>query len=150
MVPVRFKAYEDDTFTLSWNTANGDFSYLHLIDNITGTDVNCLTTDKYVFEGSTKDYLSRFKLLFDCTGVDENEDDNATVLANFAFVAGDELVVNGEGLLQMFDINGRCLMTQQLYGAQNTVGLPNVSNGIYLMRLTNNNQVKIQKMVINK
>ena len=144
--PMRFKAYEDGTFTLQWIQENAEFSYLHLIDNLTGMDIDCLTTDSYAFEGRTTDYTSRFKLVFEYTGVEE--DGPSTGSGSFAFQMGDEMVVNGEGLLQVFDVNGRCLMSETLHGQQNTVGLPNVSAGVYVLRLTNNSQVRTQKMVI--
>ena len=149
VVPVRCKVIEDGYFTMRWSTYHGDFSYLHLIDNLTGADVDCLTTDEYKFEGKASDYNSRFKLVFDCTGIDEPEtpepDEGATV---FAFQMGDELIVNGEGVLQMFDLNGRCLMTRQAVGQQSSVSLPQVAAGMYLLRLTSNKQVRVQKMVI--
>jgi len=149
VVPVRCKVIEDGYFTMRWNTYHGDFSYLHLIDNLTGADVDCLTTDEYKFEGKASDYNSRFKLVFDCTGIDEPEtpepDEGPTV---FAFQMGDELIVNGEGMLQMFDLNGRCLMTRQAVGQQSSVSLPQVAAGMYLLRLTSNKQVRVQKMVI--
>ena len=148
-VPVRFEAAENGHFTLRWNTLHGDFNYLHLIDNITGMDIDCLTTDEYKFEGMTTDYKSRFKLVFDCTGIDEPEDpepdDGSTV---FAFQMGNELIVNGEGMLQLFDLNGRCLMTKQAVGQQSNVSLPQVAAGMYLLRLTSNKQVRVQKMII--
>ena len=149
VVPVRCKVIEDGYFTMRWSTYHGDFSYLHLIDNLTGADVDCLTTDEYKFEGKASDYNSRFKLVFDCTGIDEPEapepDEGPTV---FAFQMGDELIVNGEGVLQMFDLNGRCLMTRQAVGQQSSVSLPQVAAGMYLLRLTSNKQVRVQKMVI--
>ena len=146
IVPVHFKALEDGIFTLRWNTLHGDFTYLHLIDNLTGADVDCLTTDEYIFEGKSTDYKTRFKLIFECTGVEENDDEN--VLDHFAFFFGSELMVNGEGTLQMFDINGRCLMTSQLEGVQNSINLPKVAAGIYLLRLIGDKQTRIQKIVI--
>ena len=151
-IPVRFTAKETGTFTMTWSHYNGDFSYLHLIDNMTGVDIDCLTTDSYSFEGKTDDYQSRFKLVFGMPGEDDDDDDDGASTSSeiFAFMMGDELVVNGEGLLQVFDMNGRQLVSTQLHGAQSTVSLPTVANGVYLMHLTNDNQVKTQKMVINK
>ena len=153
-IPVRFEAKEDGNFTLNWNTYHGEFSYLHLIDNITGVDVDCLTTDEYKFEGKTSDYKSRFKLVFRCEG-DEPEDpeepddpDDGEDSDHFAFMFGDELVVNGEGLLQMFDIQGRCLMQTQALGQQSSHSLPKVAAGVYVFRLTGDKKVKVQKMVI--
>jgi len=148
-VPVRFEAYKDGTFTLSWGAYNGYFSYLHLIDNLTGADIDCLTTDEYRFEAKTSDYTSRFRLVFDFTGVEEN-DEPTEGPASFAFMMGDELIVNGEGVLQMFDLNGRQLFSTEIHGTQSSVAMPKVADGIYVLRLTNGNQVRTQKMVINK
>ena len=149
-VPVRFDAIEPDNFTIRWNTMHGDFSYLHLIDNLTGMDIDCLRNSEYRFQGNPTDYKSRFKLVFHCTGIDEEPDDttNDNGTTNFAFQMDDELVVNGEGTLQLFDINGRCLLSTQAVGEQSTISLPRVAAGIYVLRLTNHNQTKVQKMVI--
>ena len=146
-VPVWFETEEDGVFTLRWNTLHGNFNYLHLIDHIMGTDIDCLTTDEYIFEAKTSDYKSRFRLVFDCVGVEEYEEDDLNS-ATFAFQMGDELVINGEGMLQMFDISGRCLMSTQTMGQQSSVSLPKTAAGLYLLRLTTNSQVKVQKMVI--
>ena len=157
VVPVRFVPVEDGNFTLNWNTRHGEFSYLHLIDNITGVDVDCLTTDEYKFEGKTSDYKSRFKLVFRCEG-DEPEDpedpeepdnpDDGEDSDHFAFMFGDEMVVNGEGMLQMFDVQGRCLMETRAVGQQSSHTLPSVAAGVYVFRLTGDKRVKVQKMVI--
>ena len=150
-VPVRFKAYADGFFTMGWETLNGDFSYMHLIDNMTGMDVDCLSAREYHFEGKVNDYVSRFRLVFEYTDVDEND---ATVEdQNFAFMNGDELVVNvpstGSGaLLQVFDLNGRCVFAQELFDVQSTVSLPGLTSGVYILRLTGSQCARTQKMVI--
>jgi hypothetical protein len=146
-VPVWFETEENGVYTLRWNTLHGDFNYLHLIDHIMGTDIDCLATDEYIFEAKTSDYKSRFKLVFDCVGVEEYEEDDLNS-ATFAFQMGDELIINGEGMLQMFDVSGRCLMSTQTMGQQSSVSLPKTAAGLYLLRLTTNSQVKVQKMVI--
>ena len=149
-VPVRFVPAEDGVFTLNWNTRHGEFSYLHLIDNLTGVDVDCLANEEYRFESKTSDYKSRFKLVFRCEGEGpddpEGPDNNDT--DHFAFMFGEELVVNGEGAFYMFDVSGRCLVSTQLSGAQTNLSLPKVAAGIYVLQLTNNSQTKVQKMVI--
>lgn len=148
-VPVRFEAYKDVTYTLSWETHNGYFSYMHLIDNLTGTDIDCLQANEYRFEATTHDYTSRFRLVFEFTGVEEN-DEPTEGPTSFAFMMGDELVINGEGMLEMFDLNGRCLFSEMLHGTQSTVSLPQTASGVYILRLTANQQTRTQKMVINK
>ena len=149
-IPVRFSAKKAGAFTMTWSHYNGEFNYLHLIDNMTGMDIDCLTTESYSFEGKTDDYQSRFKLVFSMSGDDDDDDENgaSTGSATFAFQMGDELVVNGEGMLQMFDVNGRCLMSTELYGQQNTISLPTAAAGVYVLRLTSGENVKVQKMVV--
>ena len=145
--PLRFEAHSDGVYTMHWTTANGDFSYLHLVDHVTGADVDCLATSEYRFEATTHDYQSRFNVVFEFTGVDENSTSDYDA---FAFMMDDELVVNGEGVLQVFDVNGRMLKSIEVNGTQTTISLPDAANGVYVLRLTNNSEVRIQKMVINK
>ena len=145
---IRFTTKEDGEYTMTWNTQNGDFSYLHLIDNLTGTDIDCLTTDEYKFSALTSDYESRFRLVFDYTGIEENGEDGASASTTFAFMMGDQLVVNGEGTLQIFDVTGRLLLTAEVNGVQTTMPKPNTGAGIYLLRLTGVNGSKTQKIVI--
>ena len=42
--------------------------YLHLIDNLTGTDVDLLITQNYTFVSKSSDYASRFCLVFSVYG----------------------------------------------------------------------------------
>ena len=146
-IPVRFNTTENGVFTLNWGTENGTFEYLHLIDNMTGVDVDCLENDEYVFSATADDYESRFKLVFQYTGVEEN-DDASTSLASFAFFNGDELIVNGEGRLECIDLQGRRLFVTDVYGTQNHVTLPDYASGLYLLHLSNGKQTKVQKIVV--
>ena len=61
---ISFKAVEDAQYTITANTKNVKFDYLHLMDNLTGKDVDLLTTPNYTFEAHTKDLASRFRLSF--------------------------------------------------------------------------------------
>jgi len=149
-VPVRFEVFEDGVFTMKWSMYNGDFHYVHLIDNLTGADIDLLNAEEYKFQASTEDYISRFKLVFDVTGIDEPEpeDGPSTGSGAFAFQFGNELIVTGEGTLQLFDLNGRCLLSTRLAGEQSSVSLPMLPKGMYLLRLTGSKQTQVQKMVI--
>jgi hypothetical protein len=145
-IPVWFEPQENGTFTMSWSTANGTFSYLHLIDNITGIDVDCLSTDSYSFTASTSDYKARFKLALSYTGLDEDLELKKNDI--FAFECNGSLIVNGEGLLQLIDMNGRILFADNLYGVQNTIQLPDVAKGVYVLRLAGSNETQVQKYII--
>lgn len=150
-VSVRFRAFKEDVFTMRWSVYNGAFTYLHLVDNKTGTDIDCLTSDEYVFEGKPDDYLSRFVLKFRRAGYSVGEDSEPPAQdVPFAFIHGDNLVVNGEGRLEMFDLQGRMLRGVSLTGQQCMVSLPALPSGIYLLRLTGDRSVRTQKIFINK
>ena len=42
-MPLNFKAIKNGTYTLTFDVENVEFDYLHLIDNLTGADVDLLT-----------------------------------------------------------------------------------------------------------
>ena len=137
-MPVSFKAEENGTYTLSFNAEEVSFGYLHLIDNMTGNDVDLLATPSYTFEAKTTDYESRFKLVF-ATG---NNDDN------FAFFSNGSFVINNEGnaTLQVIDITGRIVKSESINGCAN-VNM-NAAPGVYMLRLVNGENVKVQKVVV--
>ena len=63
-VSLNFKAAKNGTYTLTFDTQHLDLEYLHLIDNLTGADVDLLQTPQYAFTAKTTDYASRFRLVF--------------------------------------------------------------------------------------
>ena len=60
---ISFKAAHDGNYTLTVNINGMEMDYLHLIDNLTGKDIDFLATPSYTFEGKTTDIVSRFKLV---------------------------------------------------------------------------------------
>ena len=139
-MPVSFKAEKNGSYSLYLNSKNVNFAYLHLIDNLTGADVDLLQTSSYTFDARTTDYASRFRLVFATT--DDNED-------NFAFIdAGGNFVINNEGeaTLQVVDVTGRMLRSETINGCA-SVKL-NAAPGVYMLRLINGNDMKVQKMVV--
>ena len=139
-IPVNFKAAKNGPHTISVNTKGLDLDYLHLIDNMTGANIDLLTTPSYSFSAKTTDYESRFKLVFDAP-----MDDASTNSATFAFLNNGEIVVNGEGMLQVIDMTGRIIVYRD---ATHRVSTTEMTPGIYVLRLINGKDVKVQKMVI--
>ena len=140
-LPVNFRAAENGTYTLSMDAESMDMNYLHLIDNMTGIDVDLLRTPSYTFEANTTDYESRFKLVFAGASATTEEE-------NFAFFSNGNLIVNNEGnaTLQVIDITGRILSSETLNGSASiNVNQP---TGVYMLRLINGDNVKVQKVVI--
>ena len=139
-MPVSFKAEENGTYTFSFNAEEVSFAYLHLIDNMTGADVDLLETSSYSFEAKTTDYESRFKLVF-ATGNNSNSD-------NFAYFSNGSFVINNEGNaeLQVIDIMGRIVKSESINGCANVS--VNGAAGVYMLRLINGDNVKVQKVVV--
>jgi hypothetical protein len=62
---INFKATKNGLYTISIEKESLKLDYLHLIDNITGNDVDLLETPSYTFEAKTTDPLERFTLTFE-------------------------------------------------------------------------------------
>ena len=138
-VPLCFKASENGTYTLAIDANNIEIGYLHLIDNLTGVDVDMLSDPNYTFEAKTTDYANRFRLLYSANGTND---------AAFAYLDGNGWVVNadGEATLQVIDMMGRILSDHNIKG--NTKIIINQPTGLYVIRLVNGENNKTQKIVI--
>ena len=140
-MPLCFTTSKKGVYTLNFNTKNLQCSYLHLIDNVTGADIDLLRTPNYTFDANDSNYATRFKLVFDETATND-------IVDNFAFISNGELMINnsGEATLQVIDITGRILSTETI---QNCYSKSlNLSAGVYVVRLSNGNDVKTQKIVV--
>ena len=142
-LPISFKAASNGTYTLNVAVENTEMHYLHLIDNIAGTDTDLLANPSYTFEASTGDHANRFTLVMSSTvGVEEH----------FAFYNGHNWTVSnpstgsGPATLQVIDMTGRVVSTKTIDG---TTQLDvNAAPGVYMFRLVNGNDVKVQKVVV--
>ena len=131
---VNFESKHIGEYSFSVNLENADVKYLHLLDKITGDDVDMLSEGDYTFIGSPSDRNDRFVLRFGSTA--------STISDVFAYQNGDEIVVNGEGELQVFDVMGRMIANHRVSGVE-TVEKPSQC-GVYIFKLNE----KIQKIVI--
>lgn len=154
-LPLNFKASKSGSYTLSFSQKDISFSYLHLIDNLTGTDVNLLASKSadasahqqaqgpsYTFNAKPTDYVSRFRLVF-ATGSSTDGD-------SFCFInsMGNLCVfgIDGTSTIQMIDTQGHILSCDTFSGSYEHK--LNVSSGVYMIRLINDNNVKVQKIVV--
>lgn len=113
----------------------GAYRYLHLIDKVAEKDINLLEENEYSFIGSPADSKDRFIVHLENTADAEN--------SVFAYQNGSDIVVSGEGELQVFDVTGRMVATQHVNGV-GTWRAASVQTGVYILRLND----KTQKMVI--
>ena len=71
-MPVNFHANENGDYALSVNPKGVTISYLHLIDNMTGADIDLLQTSTYTFSATTSDNESRFRIVFNADSIIEH------------------------------------------------------------------------------
>ena len=144
-MPLNFKGTENGTYTLSINPEGVEMAYLHLVDNLTGNDIDLLAgastgSATYTFTAKTTDYESRFKLVFASIFEDADGDNEA-----FAFISNGNIIVNGNGTLQVIDMTGRVVRCADVARNVSTNGM---ASGVYVLRLINGNDVKTQKIVV--
>ena len=130
-----FEAKTTAKYTLTYK-AKGEFNYLHVIDRMTGEDIDMLLEGEYSFVGSPQDDNNRFIVRL---GYLPNYDDNGE--DTFAYQNGSDIVVSGEGELQIFDVMGRKVASITINGVE-TVNIP--TQGVYIMKLNE----KTQKIVV--
>ena len=141
-MPVNFKANENGSYTLLFTNEEVTFSYLHLIDNMTGNDVDLLANPSYTFSAVSNDYTSRFRLVF-ATGssVDNDAFGFFNGAGNFCIYG-----IDGTATVQVMDVTGRILSSDTFSGSyEHRI---NAAAGVYLIRLINGNDVKVQKVVV--
>ncbi len=140
--PFSFKAAKDGQYTINVDADGMEFTYLHLIDNKTGSFVDLLSEPSYTFDAKTTDYASRFRLVF-ATGTSVDGD-------NFSFFnANGNLCIfgiEGEATVQVIDMMGRVLSSETFSGSYERK--INAAPGVYLVRLINGNDVRTQKVVV--
>lgn len=134
---LNFEANTTGRYTLSLKT-EGEFNYIHLIDKIAEEEIDLLADGEYSFIGSPADMADRFvvRLAYLPDYSDEDND-------NFVYQSGNEVLVSGEGTLQVFDVMGRLVMQKQVNGVE-TWSAASVQTGVYILRMND----KTQKIII--
>ncbi len=143
-------AHLDDTvttFPLTLKTTPGDYtlalanitgttsstSYLHLIDLLVGRDIDLLRTPAYTFQ-TTGDDACRFLVKL------SSDANRMSALHDFARWEGNQLVVVGTGTLEVYDVMGRQLFSQELNTSRSSLYTRRFPAGVYILRLGNQSQ----------
>ena len=129
-IELHYRAPRHGAHTLHFDANGLGLGYLHLLDRITGADVDLLQTPDYRFESHGSDYPSRFQLVFNPEAMVSHEP--------FAYCTDGQIVVYGVNEpyeIQVYDITGR--MVNHLV------------SGVYLVRLITADQVRIQKLIVH-
>lgn len=136
-IPLYFDAKEMGIYTLTFDV-KGDYENLYLLDKMTGEELNLLLENEYKFMASANDNTERFvlKLTSDTDSVDEN----------FIFIHDDELIISSAGTIQIIDMMGRVVMTEENHNGRINIG--GLDNAAYVIRCITENGVKVQKIVV--
>ena len=162
-VPVNFKARKNGTYTLTVNPEGVEMAYLHLIDNMTGADVDLLASNDgdaridsvessicvstYTFTAKTSDYASRFKLVFRAQEVGPSTGSGTDEA--FAYINNGNIIItdaDADATLQIVDMAGRVVISDG--GRTRCIPTGNLPAGVYVLRLIDGKDVKTQKIVI--
>lgn len=135
-MPLNFKTTETGNYTISFEGNNMNLRGIYLIDMLAGQEIDLSVNPSYTFIGSPVDKAERFKIVFKNVG--NNGEDI------FAYQNGNDIIVSGEGELQIFDVTGRSVMTTTISGVE-TINVPTM--GVYIFRLIGS-EIKTQKIVV--
>ena len=149
-MPLNFDAAHDGSFTLSVKVEGMDMGYLHLVDNMTGADLDLLATSTgsestYTFTAKTTDYASRFRLVFS----EDGGSSTGSAATNFAYISNGNIVITNAGanaMLQVIDVMGRVIVS--VGGHTRCITTSGIPAGVYVLRLVSGNDVKTQKIII--
>ena len=143
-IPVSFRAMTMGQYTIGAEAQDCEYAMMTLVDRLTGTETNLLLED-YTFVATTKDNADRFIIKLAKINADgENED-------NFAFINNGMMYIyniEGQGMVSIYDVTGRPVAE---FNVETSANIPTseLTTGIYIIRMTDNNGVKVQKILID-
>ena len=139
-VPVNFKANETGTYTINFDGT--DLNNIKLIDKFENLVIDLNENNSYTFMGSPADNRYRFVIVFKSSELSDNSE-------IFAYQNGNgNIIVNGDGTLQVFDMLGRKLFSREIHSDFSLPTSDFSASGVYVLRLIQGDKVNTQKMVI--
>lgn len=142
MFDLNFKAQTMGYYTLTIDY-QGECDYIHLIDKLANEDVDMLLEDEYRFIGSPSDSEARFVVRL-CDNNNGPSIGSGTDV--FVYQNGNTVMVDGSGLLQVYDAMGRMVSSQQITDNHN-FSAPQLPTGVYIFKLTGDT-VRTQKVIL--
>ena len=137
-VELFFDAKKMGNYTIEAMT-KGRFEYVTLVDRTTGIETNMLI-DSYSFTSTGQERPDRFLLKFEQGSETESE--------NFAYLNGEDLIIEAEGSLQIIDIMGRVVYSNDVEHCNNRINVSKLKGAAYIVRVIGKDDVKIQKIII--
>ena len=119
---------------------DGKFKSVTLIDKFTGIETNMLV-ENYNFTATSGDNVNRF--IVRMVNGQESTDNS-----HFVFQSGEDLIIDAEGTVQIIDVMGRVLLSDEVESTNNRINVSSFRNGTYMVRVINGSEVEVEKVVI--
>ena len=139
-VELSFVASQMGNYSISLDV-NGEFETVTLVDRFTGIETNMLIEDEYNFTATSRDNANRFVVKLDNR---QQTTDNS----QFVYQSGEELILSIEGTVQIVDMLGRVVYSNEHSNGSNRINVSEFNNAAYVVRVVNEEGVKSQKVVI--
>ena len=142
-IPVSFKAATIGEYTIGAETQNCEYAMMTLVDRFTGVETNLLIED-YTFMATSNDNAERFIIKLAMSN--SNDGDNE----NFAFINNGMMYIyniEGQGVVSVYDVTGRPVAEYNVAESAN-ISTSDFAAGVYIIRMSDENGVKVQKIVV--
>ena len=139
-VELSFVAAQMGNYTISLDV-NGEFETVTLVDRFTGVETNMLLEDEYSFTATSNDNAKRFVVRL-------TNGQEPTANSQFVYQLGKELILSIEGSVQIVDMLGRVVYSNEHANAYNRINVADFNDATYVVRVVNEEGVKTQKVVI--
>ena len=139
-IELNFNANQMGNYTISIEP-NGKFQTVTLVDRFTGIETNMLVED-YNFTAMSGVNNNRFIIKLAVS------DQQSAVSDNFVYQSGEDLIIDAEGTVQIIDVMGRVLLSDEVESTNNRINVSSFRNGTYMVRVINGSEVKVEKVVI--
>ena len=139
-VELSFVASQMGNYSISLDI-NGEFEEVTLVDRFAGIETNMLLENEYNFTATSRDNANRFVVKLDNR---QQTTDNS----QFVYQSGEELILSIEGSVQIIDMLGRVVYSNEHSNGDNRINVSEFNNAAYVVRVVNAEGVKSQKVVI--
>ncbi len=149
-IQLGFELSVPETVRLEFSSMDsfGPETSIILLDDLTGGSINVRTNPEYVFMSDPENDPLRFKVqIKNATSVQEFPLDDFV-----AYFSGQQLYFNTPGqamsasLLQVFNTSGQLIFSDQVASGQQSIPLPGLSSGIYVVKLTHEKGIFTSKV----
>ncbi len=145
-VNLGFLAAHQDTYQISLQTQTGNMNHIIYLEDKLTAQMHNLSTHSYTFGSDAGQIDDRFTLHFGVTGINPHESPtlNAYCVNATLYITGE----NGPANLEIFALSGKRIASEKVILNGLFSKKVDLSTGMYLVRVANNNMVKTAKIII--